>query len=294
MLNRYKPDHLSGIRMRIKSPKHARLAARVCAHCATIMGAGFWFASLSTTAFAQIDNVDAAKEEALSQSELPRPLTDQPLTPRNKIDGTTFSLTDLKSKTRLVTPGWLRTYATVALPPDLLLAVPEYYETALEADMRATIQQSLADREIETIDDPGQSPFRLTYAVEVREPEKSSLRQSRLRLESDAIDNQNSWSPRLATPGNGVRPGISIGAMPDYEPRGPVLRASIIVLDNDERIWSGYAEAELGEHRRSELTRVLVRALMRHWGENAEMDGGHFAQSPGAGLSLNEDGAGQP
>ncbi len=255
----------------------------------------FFLAGLTTTAYAQIDNVDAAKEEARAQENAPKPLTTLPPTSRNKIDGGTLSVSDLKSQMRMVTPGWLRTYATVAIPPDMLLAIPDYYETALEADMRATIEQGLMERDIEIIDDPDQSSFRLTYSAEVREPDSTRPRQSRLRLSSDAADNSISWSPRMATPANGVRPGISLGTMPEYAPRGPVLRASIIVLDGDERIWSGYAEATLGEYQRTELTRILARALLRHWGENAELDSMHFSSSPGVGLTLgDENGAGQP
>ena len=261
---------------------------------AVIVALGCLLANPPSTVFAQMDNLDAAKEEALSHSDVPAPIATPSSSSLKKIESTSFSLSDLKSKTRLVTPGWLRTYATVALPPDMLLALPEYYESALEADMRATIQQSLVAREIATIEDPEQSAYRLTYSVEVREPEKSSLGQSRLRLEPDVIDNENSWSPRSARPADGVRPGISLGPIPEYEPRGPVLRASIIVLNGDERVWSGFAEAELGDHLRSELTGVLVRALMRHWGQNAAMDGGHFSQSPNVGLSLNSEGDGQP
>lgn len=241
---------------------------------------------LSAEASAEIDKADELKGEVLAPGESVAPPVDLPNSPRQKINGASLSTSDLKAQTQLVTSGWLRAYATTALPADLRLAVPEYYETALEGDMRAAISDALASRNVDTVNDPDAAPFRLTYSAEVREPRPSGPRQSRLRLESDAADRQNFGSQRLPAPGNTIRPGLSLGPQPDYNPRGPALRVSIIVLDGDERIWSGFAEAELGEYRRSELTRVLVSALMRHWGENAELDNTHFSTGPGAGLAL--------
>ena len=293
-LDRFVSGGLAVFRMRSLVSARLRLLG-----CATIVAAVLWVGGgFSTPVFAEIDDVDAAKDEALSGTKTPQPLaepqpvTDLPNAPRNKINGASLSISDLKAQTQLVAPGWLRTYATVALPPDLLLAVPDYYETALESDMRAAINDALANRGVDTIGDPDAAPFRLTYSAEVRETQSSGLRQSRLRLESDANDRQNFGSQRLPAPGNTVRPGLSLGPLPSYDRRGPVLRATIIVLDGDERIWSGFAEAELGDYRRAELTRVLVSALMRHWGENAEFDDTHFSNGPGAGLAFGEIGDG--
>lgn len=259
-----------------------RLPFFVFALPATILAGGF----LSGAAFAEIDKADKVKDEALASEETVIQPVDLPNSPRQKINGASLSMSDLKAQTQLAAPGWLRAYATTALPPDLRLAVPEYYETALEGDMRAAINDALASRDVDVVDDPDMAPFRLTYSAEVRTPGLSRPRQSRFRLDSDAADLQNFGSQRLLAPGNGVRPGLALGPRGNQPQRGPALRVSIIVLDGDQRIWSGFAEAELGDYRRSDLTRVLVSALMRHWGENAELDDTHFSTGPGAGLAL--------
>jgi len=213
---------------------------------------------------------------------------DLPHSPRKKIDGAALTKLPLKAEAQVVTEGWLRTYATEALPPDLLLAVPDYYESALESDVRTVIEDMLAQRGVETVEDPETAPFRLTYSAEVRNAEDKGLPQSRLRITSDAENRLDQGAQRLIAPSDSFRHGVALGPVPEVTHRGPALRISIYVVHDDKRVWSGFAEAALGDNRRSDVARVLASGLMRHWGENAEFDNTHFLTGPGVTLPLTE------
>jgi hypothetical protein len=207
--------------------------------------------------------------------------------PRNKISGAGVNDVDLKSHVMRATPGWLRAYATSALPADLRLAIPDYYETLLESDMRDAIDEALAANSIDVVDDPEDAPFRLRYSAEVKSPKSTSLRKSRFSIAPDVDQRYNQGVNNQYTEGSGLRPGISLGPAYKSKARGPSLRISIMVLNGDERVWSGFAEAELGEFSRSELVQIIVNALMRHWGENVEIDSAHFSASPMFASPLN-------
>ena len=272
---------------------------RFCAVCFCASGralrgacAALLFASLSSQSSlaAEPDSEDqpnAAKKSHVEAGDASM-TADLPLSPRRKIDGGALTKPSLKAEAQIVTEGWLRAYATEALPPDLLLAVPVYYESSLESDLCATIEEMLAQFGVETVEDPETASYRLTYSAEVRNAEGKGLPQSRLRIAPDAENRLDQGAQRLLAPSDSFRPGIALGTAPETIDRGPALRISIYVVHDDKRVWSGFAEAALGDNRRSDVARVLASGLMRHWGENAEFDNAHFSTGPGVTLPLNE------
>ena len=267
--------------------RFATLRRAVRAICAALVFAGFSLKTSFAAAPDAEDQPDAAEESHVEPADTPMS-ADLPYSPRKKIDGAALTKRSLKAEAQVVAEGWLRTYATEALPPDLLLAVPVYYESALESDMRAVIEDMLAQRGVETVEDPETAPFRLTYSAEVRTPEGKGLPQSRLRIAPDAENRLDQGAQRLIAPSDSFRPGVALGPVPKTINRGPALRISIYVVNGDKRVWSGFAEAALGGNRRSDVARVLASGLMRHWGENAEFDNAHFSTGPGVTLPLTE------
>lgn len=260
--------------------------------------AGLLFASVSSQAsFAAPDSDGQSDSESQASAAEEKHVeagrasmsADLPHSPRKKIDGAVLTKPSLKADAQVVTEGWLRAYATEALPPDLLLAVPAYYESALESELRAAIEEMLTQRGVETVEDPETTPYRLTYSAEVRTPEgNKGLPQSRLRIAPDSENRLDLGAQRLLAPSDSFRPGVALGPAPETIVRGPALRISIYVVNGDERVWSGFAEAALGDNRRGDVARVLTSGLMRHWGENAEFDNAHFSTGPGVTLPLND------
>jgi len=197
-----------------------------------------------------------------------------------KIDAGGFFGAKAQLKSAPPVRGWLRTFANEALPGDLAIEMPEYYESTLESDLRGVIARSLADRGIGVDAEGEDDGFRISYSAEVRKPGEGHLPQSRLQLAPDRGGDLDVGTARMKRPEEGVKPVISFGLNDPPKLPGPSVRVSIIVMRGRERAWAGYAEAPLEGASRSEIARALGATLMRYWGVNADVSDARFSDGP--------------
>ncbi|MEL6212044.1 MAG: hypothetical protein AAFY22_00090 [Pseudomonadota bacterium] len=174
--------------------------------------------------------------------------------------------------------GWLRVYTAPAVDFNARvggpIAMPSYYESVLEQEVRAAIMQTLQQRAVDIVDDPEATPLRLTYAASVKAPGPVGPRRSRLQIEPDVRQVDRIDQTRIDPISNpGFRPALSFGPRPDrLQPKGPVVAVSMALIDGEERIWSAFAEASLGDKPRSVVARAIVAETLRHWGRSVETD----------------------
>jgi hypothetical protein len=180
-------------------------------------------------------------------------------------------------------PGWLRAYATGDLPAGERMLMADYYETEIEMAVRKELAAALAQRGIETSADDDSASFQISYSATYKAAGKKGPPKSALRIEPDSGGDRDPSTFGRKTPETGFRPAIAIGGGGASNPKPAALSVSIFVVGGGARVWSGYAQTELGGRSPRELARILTSALMAHWGEDASFDDVRFVDAAAPG-----------
>lgn len=162
---------------------------------------------------------------------------------------------------------------TTALRSAPVIAVPDYYETELEGAVRAQIIAFLAERGATVVADPADAQFVLTYGAEVDEPTPRRAAGSPLRIAPSRYDETRRDERRLNfDPDDTPRPTLSLGPRSNSTPGEPAVTVTIIVSQDDRRVWSALAENPVAADGRRGAAVAAVAAMLAHWGEDAAAD----------------------
>ncbi|MEL7488283.1 MAG: hypothetical protein AAGJ87_13830, partial [Pseudomonadota bacterium] len=175
----------------------------------------------------------------------------------------------------------LDAFVLAAFDADAAIDVPQYYETALEADVRKALFAGAGDFNISLAEgasgDPDAPLYRLSYSAEVTAPGARRRLSSRLRIEPDFTQLDRVDQTRIDPISNpGFRPALALGGGRAAPLRnGPVVTVAVTLLRGDERVWRATAEAPLSGAARGDVARSLVADVLALWGRD-----GAFSATP--------------
>ena len=170
------------------------------------------------------------------------------------------------------TVSWIRTYVEGDIDENAAVDFPEYYQSALEQDVRRNLRSQLLTRGVTIVDD-AEALHRISFSVDVKTPGARGAKRSALQIAPDFTQNDRADQTRIDPISNpGFRPVITFGPRSKGLDAGPSVRVSIHLVKASERVWSGYAEAPLGNQSRRAVANDLISALVANWGQTASLD----------------------
>ncbi|MFZ5616955.1 MAG: hypothetical protein ACOZAA_06510 [Pseudomonadota bacterium] len=163
------------------------------------------------------------------------------------------------------TTGWVKAFALAPVARGGPFEAPDYAGSLLESSGRKEMKRRLAAMGF--VESAAGADL-LTFSIRIEEPKPKAkgLPQSPVRLEGvDDDPTDNIHDPE-------VRPYIALpsGKKPSAAP-APSIEVTIYARRGGERVWSGYAGAPMNGASRAETAHGLVRALIAHFGETADL-----------------------